>query len=157
MIAATTKPLVMTAGGVETVEPMWRMACEVRGGEQALRDKPYCHFVERRIPQETCWRMHAQFAFEASPQGNGIDCFRTWEALALGTVPIVRSGPLDRLYRAHGLPVAIVEDWTEVSPKHLMQWADELVPQLVSTRDKLSAKYWTELIQTRASQMPGAN
>ena len=123
----------------------------------ALRDKPYCHFVERRIPQETCWRMHAQFAFEASPQGNGIDCFRTWEALALGTVPIVRSGPLDRLYRAHGLPVAIVEDWTEVSPKHLMQWADELVPQLVSTRDKLSAKYWTELIQTRASQMPGAN
>jgi trimethylamine--corrinoid protein Co-methyltransferase len=41
MVGATTKPLVMTAGGVETVEPMWHMACEVRGGEQALRDKPY--------------------------------------------------------------------------------------------------------------------
>ena len=41
MIPATTKPLVMTAGGVETVEPMWRMACEVRGGEAALREKPY--------------------------------------------------------------------------------------------------------------------
>jgi trimethylamine--corrinoid protein Co-methyltransferase len=41
MIQATAKPLVMTAGGVETVEPMWRMAREVRGSEQALRDKPY--------------------------------------------------------------------------------------------------------------------
>ena len=41
MIKATTKPLVMTAGGVETVEPMWRMACEVRGGADALRAKPY--------------------------------------------------------------------------------------------------------------------
>ena len=41
MIEATTKPLVMTAGGVETVEPMWRMACEVRGGAQQLRARPY--------------------------------------------------------------------------------------------------------------------
>ncbi len=41
MIPATTKPLVLTAGGVETVEPMWRMACAVRGGAAALRAKPY--------------------------------------------------------------------------------------------------------------------
>jgi len=41
MMKATTKPLVMTAGGVETVEPMWRMACELRGGADALRAKPY--------------------------------------------------------------------------------------------------------------------
>jgi trimethylamine--corrinoid protein Co-methyltransferase len=41
MVTATTKPLVMTAGGVETVEPMWKMACAVRGGAEALRRKPY--------------------------------------------------------------------------------------------------------------------
>jgi trimethylamine--corrinoid protein Co-methyltransferase len=41
MIEATTKPLVMTAGGVETVDPMYRLACEVRGGADALREKPY--------------------------------------------------------------------------------------------------------------------
>ena len=38
---ATTKPLVMTAGGVDTVEPMWRMACALRGGAEELRAKPY--------------------------------------------------------------------------------------------------------------------
>ncbi len=41
MIEATTKPLVMTAGGVETVDPMYRLAVEVRGGVDALREKPY--------------------------------------------------------------------------------------------------------------------
>lgn len=35
----------------------------------ALSDKPFCHFVTRRIPQQECWRMHADFAFEASPSG----------------------------------------------------------------------------------------
>ena len=41
MIEATTKPLVMTAGGAETVEPMWRMACALRGGADELHAKPY--------------------------------------------------------------------------------------------------------------------
>ena len=123
----------------------------------ALRDEPFCHFVERRIPQEECWRMHADFAFEASPQGNGMDCFRTWEALALGTVPIVRTSPLDRLYRGHALPVVIVAEWSEVTPRRLEQWAEELAPQLGPARNKLSAAYWTDLVRTRAAQIRGTD
>ena len=119
----------------------------------ALGRQPFCHFVRQRIPQDQCWRMHADFAFEASPQGNGMDCFRTWEALALGTVPIVRASPLDRLYRAHDLPVAIVEDWAEITPERLAQWAQELVPQLAPARHKLSADYWTGLIRERADAL----
>jgi hypothetical protein len=97
--------------------------------------------------------MHRDFAFEASPQGNGMDCFRTWEALALGTVPIVRTSPLDRLYRRHELPVAIVADWAEVTPQRLAQWADDLVPRLEPTRQKLSADYWSGLIRARAEEV----
>lgn len=119
----------------------------------ALGGKPFSHFVTHRIPQDECWRMHASFAFEASPQGNGMDCFRTWEALALGTVPIVRRSPLDRLYRAHGLPVAIVEDWEEVTPARLAQWAEDLVPALEPALHKLSAGYWTGLIRARSVQV----
>jgi len=119
----------------------------------ALGGKPFSHFVTRRIPQEQCWRMHRDFAFEASPQGNGMDCFRTWEALALGTVPIVRTSPLDRLYRGHGLPVVIVEDWADVSSERLVEWAEDLVPQLEPARHKLSAGYWSALIRSRAEQI----
>ncbi len=116
----------------------------------ALRGSPLCHFIPRRLPQQECWRLHEGFAFEASPQGNGPDCFRTWEALALGTVPIVRMGPLDRLYREHGFPVAIVKAWSEVTAERIAAWAEELVPQLVPSRQKLSAGYWTSLIRARA-------
>ena len=119
----------------------------------ALGPQPFCHFVLRRIPQEDCWRLHGDFAFEASPQGNGMDCFRTWEALALGTVPIVRKSPLDRLYRAHDLPVAIVEDWSEVTSARLAQWAEDLVPQLEAARPRLSASYWAGFIRARAIQV----
>jgi hypothetical protein len=119
----------------------------------ALGGKDFCHFVTHRIPQDDCWRMHRDFAFEASPQGNGMDCFRTWEALALGTVPIVRTSPLDRLYRRHELPVAIVADWAEVTPQRLAQWADDLVPRLEPTRQKLSADYWSGLIRARAEEV----
>lgn len=119
----------------------------------ALSGKPFCHFVTQRIPQDECWRMHADFAFEASPQGNGMDCFRTWEALALGTVPIVRSSSLDRLYREHDLPVVIVDDWSTVTDEALARWAEEFVPRLESSRHKLSADYWTGLIRKRAGQL----
>ncbi|MCA3555399.1 hypothetical protein [Aestuariivirga sp.] len=119
----------------------------------ALGPQPFCHFVQRRMPQDKCWRMHADFAFEASPQGKGMDCFRTWEALALGTVPIVRTSPLDLLYRAHDLPVAIVRDWAEVTLQRLSQWAEELVPRLEGARQKLAADYWSGIIRARAAAL----
>jgi trimethylamine---corrinoid protein Co-methyltransferase len=41
MATNTTKPMVMTAAGPEDLEVMWTIACEVRGGAEALRAKPY--------------------------------------------------------------------------------------------------------------------
>jgi len=41
MVSSTTKPMVMTAAGPEDLEVMWKIACEVRGGAEELRAKPY--------------------------------------------------------------------------------------------------------------------
>jgi trimethylamine--corrinoid protein Co-methyltransferase len=41
MVTNTTKPMVMTAAGVEDLEVMWKIACEFRGGAEELRAKPY--------------------------------------------------------------------------------------------------------------------
>jgi trimethylamine---corrinoid protein Co-methyltransferase len=41
MVSNTTKPMVMTAAGVEDLEVMWKIACEFRGGAEELRAKPY--------------------------------------------------------------------------------------------------------------------
>jgi hypothetical protein len=48
-----------------------------------------------------------------SPPGNGFDCHRTWEAIYLGCIPIVKRAfwPFNHL----ALPVLVLEDWSEVS------------------------------------------
>ncbi|KAI8620889.1 hypothetical protein BC830DRAFT_1096677 [Chytriomyces sp. MP71] len=55
--------------------------------------------------------------FVVSPQGFGLDCYRTYEALLLGTYPIVISSDLDVLFK--DLPVLILRDWGELSVKLL--------------------------------------
>ena len=52
-----------------------------------------------------------QYMFVASPEGNGIDCHRTWEALYLGTIPIVVGQFYSQFDRFPGL---ILESWAEL-------------------------------------------
>ena len=47
MVSNTTKPMVMTAAGGDDLEVMWKIACELRGGEEELRAKPYFIHVRR--------------------------------------------------------------------------------------------------------------
>ena len=51
--------------------------------------------------------------FVVSPRGNGIDCFRTWESIYLGAVPIVLAGDLAQSL-SNDLPIWVVSDWSEV-------------------------------------------
>jgi hypothetical protein len=51
--------------------------------------------------------------FVLSPRGVGLDCYRTYEALLLGSYPIVKSSALDGVFER--LPVLIVEDWDRVT------------------------------------------
>ena len=48
-----------------------------------------------------------------SPPGNGVDCHRTWEAMYLGAIPIVKKKywPFNHL----DLPVIILEDWADLN------------------------------------------
>ncbi len=113
---------------------------------QALRDladNPLCHFVPRRLKQEECWAQHGGFAFEVSPRGHGLDCFRTWEALLLGCIPIVRHSSLDPLFQEERLPVVLVEAWTEITPQNLARWREEHQPRLgAPVDDALSLGHW---------------
>jgi len=123
----------------------------------ALRDNPLCHFVERRLSQSECWRIHRDFAFEVSPRGKGLDCFRTWEALALGTIPIVKSSTLDPLFQDEELPVVIVNSWDEITPANLRRWHEERRHCFTSelTR-KLTNSYWLDRIRSRADDRVGS-
>jgi hypothetical protein len=53
-----------------------------------------------------------QSMYVLSPPGNGIDCHRTWEALFLGSIPIVKKSfwPFSKLQ----IGAKVIEDWSEV-------------------------------------------
>lgn len=48
--------------------------------------------------------------FVLSPQGNGLDCHRTWEALYSGSIPVVTAGTLSEELSSR-LPILVTPDW----------------------------------------------
>jgi hypothetical protein len=101
----------------------------------------------RRINSRAYRKALMGYAFIASPPGNGVDCHRTWEALYLGVVPIVRKSAFYEYFP--GLPVVAVEDWKEVSTwthEHLRSLYDELSPRIRET-PYVRFSYWADLIQ----------
>ena len=103
-------------------------------------------FEPQPLQRKDSWANNANFAFSVSPSGNGLDCHRTWEAMLLGSVPIVKTSPLDGLYQ--GLPVCIVTDWREVSPDYLRQKLDEIQGATYDFRP-LYLSYWVPRIHGR--------
>jgi len=94
-----------------------------------------------------------RYAFVASPPGNGIDCHRTWEALYLGVVPIVRKSPFFESFP--GLPVAAIDAWEEV-----LDWTeDDLVERFESVSKDISQSpylrfsYWEGLIKSAQASL----
>jgi len=104
-----------------------------------------------RVAPELLWIRHAGHAFVISPFGNGVDCHRTWEALMLHSIPIVKRSPLDALHEQ--FPVAIVDDWREISIAAMRNWRDRLkngfTPDMFA---RLTRDYWAERIRAAAGR-----
>ena len=92
---------------------------------------------------ETWWKQ-ATCAFTISPHGNGLDCHRTWETLALGGIPVVQTSCLDSLYG--DLPVLILKDWNEFTGEKMQDFILESQARTVNT-DRLYLKFWIDLIK----------
>jgi len=102
-------------------------------------------FDQKRSPRDT-WHEHRHFSFEISPQGNGLDCHRTWEALLLGTIPIVKSSSMDTLLRT--FPVLILSDWNELKHTDLAHWKRTFAPWFnASMTDRLTVEYWSDRVR----------
>ena len=101
------------------------------------------------VNRTTSWNNQSNYAFVVSPFGNGFDCHRTWEALILGCIPIVKTSGIDNLY--DDLPVLIVQDWTDITEKLLMNAIAEFKKkheQGAFNYDKLTLKYWMDKINS---------
>ena len=120
--------------------------------EDAIRNIPedLIFYEPKEIPRLDSWKHQAEYAFVASPHGNGLDCHRTWEALCLGSIPIVKTSSIDPVF--DGLPVLIVQDWSDITSELLENTLQRFkVQQFDSSR--LTLGYWMNLIESKRSSL----
>jgi hypothetical protein len=107
-------------------------------------DDSTAYFENKHLPREQSWRKNAQFLFTISPFGDGMDCHRTWEALFLGAIPIVKSSSLNPLFK--NLPVVVLDDWVELTSQRLLEEKQQI---LAGTFDfsSLYLSFWQDRFQ----------
>jgi len=111
-------------------------------------DKEFCTKVPRK-PFKEYFRNLAESQFVISPNGHGIDCFRTWEALLCGSIPIVEKSGINDLFT--NLPVIIVENWDEVTEEFLHKKYAEFSTQRF-TMEKIYVDYWFDAIRKKQEE-----
>ncbi len=84
------------------------------------------------------------YKFAISPPGKGIDTHRCWEALMVGTIPLVISSTLNELYK--DLPVLVVNDWNQINEEYLNKKYNEII-KLKYNFEKIYCNYWLKKIK----------
>jgi hypothetical protein len=108
----------------------------------AFKDKNFC-FVGGRKPFFEYLKEMSEYKFVISPEGDLHDCYRHWEAIFIGAIPIVKSSPLDDFCK--DLPIVIVNDWSEVTEEFLNRKYEEMKDKQYNLR-KLYMQYWVDKI-----------
>lgn len=93
-----------------------------RAYAKVRRGEPYLTFQSTPLSRTELWRQMARHRFVLSPLGMGMDCHRTWEALALGSIPIVRRSPLVSSLFRDVSSIVVVDDWTDVNRTSVAAW-----------------------------------
>lgn len=114
-----------------------------------VRKNELVYFQPGPLPRREMWRRRGEYAFVLSPHGMGLDCHRTWEALALGHIVLVPSSSLDGLYA--DLPVVPLKSWSEITPKNLQNWLS-MYPNGGANHAKLRSSYWVNEMRSTAGE-----
>ncbi len=131
-----------------------------------FRDRPGFYVRSSFLPFKDYLEEMAHYKFALSPRGWGPDCYRTWEALLVGTIPIVRrcqfdqyivrddnvtdpgvkctitspqGSQLDKLYE--DLPILVIDEWEELTDTFLAKKYAEISAKTYQI-EKLYLAYW---------------
>ena len=109
-----------------------------------MKNKPFNYTLKKRCPRNETWKNITNYKFIVSPHGNGLDCHRTYEAMFLGSIPIVKTSPLDVIYK--DMPIIILKDWNEINIDKIVEQSKQTI---LKSKEKFYLKYWTNLIRSK--------
>ena len=114
-----------------------------------LRTNECVYLQQRALRRSVMWRKRGEFSFVLSPHGVGLDCHRTWEALALGHIVLVPKSPLDSMYS--GLPVISIEDWNQITAENVEKWSASYLGCEIDEY-RLKSRYWIGKMKAMAKE-----
>jgi hypothetical protein len=105
---------------------------------------PYLH--QSGLSFKTYCEQMSEYKFVISPNGNGLDNHRTWEALYLGCIPIVINHYIYDGYP--DLPIIRVNDYSELTQKMLNESLEKTY-----TYNKMYSEYWEKTIKEEFNKL----
>jgi hypothetical protein len=104
----------------------------------------------KRLDNNSYLMEMSKFMFCFSPPGNGIDCHRTWESIAINVIPICLKSPLIEYFVSLGLPIWMIEDFSEIIDIQLHSSLENKYIEIMSNSNKESSyiDYWKMRITT---------
>ena len=106
--------------------------------KKLFANKPYCSYGEPCEFRQYLSEL-SRHKFVVSPPGLGPDCYRVWESIMVGSIPIVEHSHMDDMYE--GLPVLLISDWKTVTPEFLEEQYEKITSKTYS-QEKLAMEYW---------------
>lgn len=111
--------------------------------QETLIKNGFC--VSGGLPTTDYWRALCNSIYVISPEGNGIDCHRTYEALMAGCIPIVEQAHESHLRFLYGnVPMLFTKDYSEITPDYLRERLMEFLFRTDWNYDKLFYSHATE-------------
>jgi hypothetical protein len=79
-----------------------------------LRGNTIADEITKRLSPKEYFNLLNQYKFVASPPGNGVDCHRTWEAIYLDVIPLVKGSVCMEYFKDLGIPLYIVNQYSMI-------------------------------------------
>jgi hypothetical protein len=98
------------------------------------------------LPHNVYLMKLASHQFAICPPGNGIDCHRTWEALYLGTIPVLLRSVFTELLQK-SVPCVLLDSWDDFSIEVCKKQYDTIREHYDGWTDKLTFSYYKKQIK----------
>ena len=117
------------------------------------------------LPSSEYFTTLPNYKFVISPEGNGVDCHRHYEALMAGCIPVVEDS--EHIRTVYGnCPILYTTDYSEITPEYLQKRYDEMIDKTydfsklfvssyspdIETEIRRNSSFWTLSVRTKKFQ-----
>lgn len=122
---------------------MWTNPSDREDASLISQQEKLFDLLRERVSRSEYWKQMSKYRFVLSPLGAGLDCHRTYEALAVGSVPIVKKTSVSVLFQ--DLPVIVIDDYKDINEEMLQNFE---YPEMLRRPELklLELSFWVSVI-----------